>query len=111
VQAGNNFNVALKLTSDQPVRASPLQRASTRKLLETVAVGSRVSATAVTTAHPALHLVGASGPAARRRTRIPDRHFRRSLGRRELKLSSLVCSATGRCHRARGPARRTAIIQ
>jgi hypothetical protein len=38
VQAGNNFNVALKLTSDQPVRASPLQLSFDAKLLEAVAV-------------------------------------------------------------------------
>jgi len=38
VQAGSNFNVALKLTSDQPVRASPLQLSFDAKLLEAVAV-------------------------------------------------------------------------
>jgi hypothetical protein len=38
VQAGNNFNVALKLTSHQPVRATPLQLSFDDKLLEPVAV-------------------------------------------------------------------------
>lgn len=38
VQAGNNFNVALKLTSDQPVRALPLQLSFDAQLLEPVAV-------------------------------------------------------------------------
>jgi hypothetical protein len=38
VQAGNNFNVALKLTSHQPVRATPLQLSYDDKLLEPVAV-------------------------------------------------------------------------
>lgn len=38
VQAGNTFNVALKLTSHQPVRATPLQLSFDDKLLEPVAV-------------------------------------------------------------------------
>lgn len=38
VQAGSNFNVALKLTSHQPVRATPLQLSFDDKLLEPVAV-------------------------------------------------------------------------
>ena len=38
VQAGNNFSVALKLTSHQPVRATPLQLSFDDKLLEPVAV-------------------------------------------------------------------------
>jgi hypothetical protein len=38
VQAGNTFNVTLKVTSDQPLRASPLQVSFDAKLLEPVAV-------------------------------------------------------------------------
>jgi hypothetical protein len=38
VQAGNTFNVSLKLTSHQPVRATPLQLSFDDKLLEPVAV-------------------------------------------------------------------------
>jgi hypothetical protein len=38
VQAGSNFNVALKLTSHQPVRATPLQLSFDSNLLEPVAV-------------------------------------------------------------------------
>jgi hypothetical protein len=38
VQAGSNFNVALKITSHQPVRGSPLQLSYDAKLLEPVAV-------------------------------------------------------------------------
>jgi cohesin domain-containing protein len=38
VQAGNPFDVSLKVTSDQPVRASPLQLSYDAKLLEPVAV-------------------------------------------------------------------------
>jgi hypothetical protein len=38
VQAGSNFNVALKLTSHQPVRATPLQLSFDSSLLEPVAV-------------------------------------------------------------------------
>jgi hypothetical protein len=38
VQAGNTFDVSLKVTSDQPVRASPLQLSYDAKLLEPVAV-------------------------------------------------------------------------
>jgi len=38
VQAGNNFNVALKVTSDQAVRASPLQVSYDAALLEPVGV-------------------------------------------------------------------------
>jgi hypothetical protein len=38
VQAGKNFNVALKVTSDEPLRASPLQMSFDPQLLEAVAV-------------------------------------------------------------------------
>jgi hypothetical protein len=38
VKAGNSFDVALKLTSDQPVRTSPLQLRYDAKLLEPIAV-------------------------------------------------------------------------
>jgi hypothetical protein len=38
VVAGSNFNVALKVTSEQPVRASPLQLSYDAKLLEPVGV-------------------------------------------------------------------------
>ncbi len=38
VRAGSNFNVALKITSHQPVRGSPLQLSYDAKLLEPVAV-------------------------------------------------------------------------
>ncbi len=38
VQAGNAFNVALKLTSDEPLRASPLQLSFDAELLEPVEV-------------------------------------------------------------------------
>jgi hypothetical protein len=38
VQAGNNFNVSLKLTSEEPVLASPLQLTYDAKMLEPVAV-------------------------------------------------------------------------
>jgi len=38
VQAGNPFEVALKLTSDQAVRGSPLQLSYDARLLEPVAV-------------------------------------------------------------------------
>jgi hypothetical protein len=38
VQAGSNFNVALKVTSSQPVRGSPLQLSFDARLLEPVAV-------------------------------------------------------------------------
>jgi hypothetical protein len=38
VRAGSSFDVALKLTSDQPVRTSPLQLSYDAKLLEPVAV-------------------------------------------------------------------------
>jgi hypothetical protein len=38
VQAGNNFSVALKVTSEQPVRASPLQVRYDAALLEPVGV-------------------------------------------------------------------------
>ena len=38
VQAGSNFNVALKITSHQPVRGSPVQLSFDAKLLEPVAV-------------------------------------------------------------------------
>jgi hypothetical protein len=38
VQAGNTFTVALKITSDEPLRSSPLQVSFDAKLLEPVAV-------------------------------------------------------------------------
>jgi hypothetical protein len=38
VKTGNSFDVALKLTSDQPVRTSPLQLRYDEKLLEAIAV-------------------------------------------------------------------------
>ena len=119
VQAGNNFNVALKLTTDQPVRASPLQLSFDAKLLEAVAVrpGGFFSDGSFTyRVNPAGSIfVGASGTAGA----ASDAEFLivtfrpiRS-GAAELKLSSLVLQGvTGRAIAHEAPAAfRTAITQ
>ena len=119
VQAGNNFNVALKLTSDQPVRASPLQLSFDAKLLEAVAVrpGGFFSDGSFTyRVNPGGSIfVGASGTggaAADAEFLIVTFRPIRS-GAAELKLSSLVLQgATGRAIAHEAPAAfRTAIIQ
>ena len=119
VQAGNNFNVALKLTSDQPVRASPLQLSFDAKLLEAVAVrpGGFFSDGKFTyRVNPGGSIfVGASGTggaAADAEFLIVTFRPIRS-GAAELKLSSLVLQgATGRAIAHEPPAAfRTAITQ
>jgi len=119
VQAGNNFNVALKLTSDQPVRSSPLQLSFDAKLLEAVAVrpGGFFSDGSFTyRVNPGGSIfVGASGTggaAADAEFLIVTFRPIRS-GAAELKLSSLVLQgATGRAIAHEAPAAfRTAIIQ
>jgi hypothetical protein len=119
VQAGNNFNVALKLTSDQPVRASPLQLSFDAKLLEAVAVrpGGFFSDGSFTyRVNPGGSIfVGASGTggaAADAEFLIVTFRPIRS-GAAELKLSSVVLQgATGRAIAHEAPAAfRTAIIQ
>jgi hypothetical protein len=119
VQAGSNFNVALKLTSDQPVRASPLQLSFDAKLLEAVAVrpGGFFSDGSFTyRVNPGGSIfVGASGTGGV----ATDAEFLivtfrpiRS-GAAELKLSSVVLQgAAGRAIAHEPPAAfRTAIIQ
>jgi Cohesin domain len=119
VQAGNNFNVALKLTSDQPVRASPLQLSFDAKLLEAVAVrpGGFFSDGSFTyRVNPGGSIfVGASGMggvAADAEFLIVTFRPIRS-GAAELKLSSLVLQgAAGRAIAHEPPAAfRTAIMQ
>jgi len=119
VQAGNNFNVALKLTSDQPVRASPLQLSFDAKLLEAVAVrpGGFFSDGKFTyRVNPGGSIfVGASGTggaAADAEFLIVTFRPIRS-GAAELKLSSLVLQgAAGRAIAHEPPAAfRTAITQ
>jgi len=119
VQAGSNFNVALKLTSDQPVRASPLQLSYDAKLLEAVAVrpGGFFSDGRFTyRVNPGGSIfVGASGTggaAADAEFLIVTFRPIRS-GAAELKLSSVVLQgAAGRAIAHEPPAAfRTAIIQ
>jgi hypothetical protein len=119
VQAGSNFNVALKLTSDQPVRASPLQLSFDAKLLEAVAVrpGGFFSDGSFTyRVNPGGSIfVGASGTggaAADAEFLIVTFRPIRS-GAAELKLSSLVLQgAAGRAIAHEPPAAfRTAITQ
>jgi hypothetical protein len=119
VQAGSNFNVALKLTSDQPVRASPLQLSFDAKLLEPVAVrpgGFFADGRFTYRVHPGGSIfVGASGTggvAADADFLIVTFRPIRS-GDAELKLSSLVLQgAAGRAIAHEAPAAfRTAITQ
>jgi len=119
VQAGTNFNVALKLTSDQPVRASPLQLSFDAKLLEPVAVrpgGFFADGSFTYRVNPGGSIfVGASGTggvAADVDFLIVTFRPIRS-GAAELKLSSVVLQgAAGRAITHEPPATfRTAIIQ
>jgi len=119
VQAGSNFNVALKLTSDQPVRASPLQLSFDAKLLEAVAVrpgGSFSDGSFSYRVNPGGSIfVGASGTgrvAADAEFLIVTFRPIRS-GDAELKLSSLVLQGAAGGAIAHEPpaAFRTAITQ
>jgi cohesin domain-containing protein len=120
VHAGSNFNVSLKLTSDQPVRASPMQLSFDAKLLEAVSVrpGGFFSKGSFTyRVNPGGSIfVGASGTGE-----VPaDAEFLivtfkpiRSGTTAELKVSSLVLQgAAGRTITHEPPAAfRTAIVQ
>jgi len=119
VQAGNNFDVTLKLSSAQPVRALPLQLSYDAKLLEPVAVrpGELFAEGRFTyRVNPAGSIfVGASGngaPAADADFLVVTFRPIRS-GDAELRLSSVALQGTaGRAIAHEPPAAfRTAIVQ
>lgn len=119
VQAGNPFDVALKLTSAQPVRSSPLQLSYDANLLEAVAVragGFFADGNFTYRVNPGGSIfVGASGAGAV----ATDAEFLivtfrpiRPGAIAELKLSSLVLQgAAGRIVHEPPAAFRTAIVQ
>jgi hypothetical protein len=118
VQAGNPFDVALKLTSAQPVRSSPLQLSYDAKLLEAVAVragGFFAEGSFTYRVNPGGSIfVGASGAGAVAADAdfliVTFRPIRS--GAAELKLSSVVLQgAAGRISHEPPASFRTAIVQ
>ena len=100
VQAGSEFEVALKITSDKPVRGSPLQLSYDAKLLEPVSVRAGdffVDGSFTYRVNPGSIFVGAFGkgevPADAEFLVVTFKPIR--AGAAELKLSSLVLQGPG----------------